>query len=173
MTSGPQSSSNSLILKKYSLGVGDRFAHQARAQLRACMMAEAQGLTVVPVWNKSNREHNIVGSKPESVRAAADGAVKSLGWKHSYYVDADHINLTTVGGFLKASDFFTLDVADAIGKPAQPSDVHDFVRHHHELLEPVALPGMNQPLHLSRTAVEQAALKYLFAVKDAGGFIVI
>lgn len=168
MTSGPQSSSNSLILEKYSLGVGDRFAHQARAQLRACMMAEAQGLTVVPVWNKSNREHNIVGSKPESVRAAADGAVKSLGWKHSYYVDADHINLTTVGGFLKASDFFTLDVADAIGKPAQPSDVHDFVRHHHELLEPVALPGMNQPLHLSRTAVEQAALKYLFAVKDAG-----
>src|SRR6476659_6653505 len=98
MTSGPQSSSDSLILEKYSLGVGDRFAHQARAQLRACMMAEAQGLTVVPVWNKSNREHNIVGSKPESVRAAADSAVKSLGWKHSYYVDADHINLTTVDG---------------------------------------------------------------------------
>src|SRR5438552_603557 len=107
MTSGPQSSSSPLTLEKYSLGVGDRFAHQARAQLRACIMAEAEGLTVVPVWNKSNREHTIVGSKPESVRAAADSAVKLLGWNHSYYVDADHINLTTVNGFLRASDFFT------------------------------------------------------------------
>jgi hypothetical protein len=168
MTPGPQSSSTSLTLEKYSLGVGDRFAHQAKAQLRACIMAEAAGLTVIPVWNKSNREHTIVGSQPESVRAAADNAVKSLGWKHSYYVDADHINLTTVDGFLAASDFFTLDVADAIGNPAQPSDVHDFVRHHRELLDPVSLPGISAPLCLSRTAVEQAALKYLFAVKEAG-----
>jgi hypothetical protein len=168
MASGPQSSSSPLTLEKYSLGIGDRFAHQARAQLRACIMAEAEGLTVVPVWNKSNREHTIVGSKPESVRAAADSAVKLLGWNHSYYVDADHINLTSVNGFLSASDFFTLDVADAIGKPAQPSDVHDFVRHHRELLDAVELPGIHEPLHLSRTAVEQAALKYLFAVKEAG-----
>jgi hypothetical protein len=108
MSSGPQSSCKPLTLEKYSLGVGDRFARQARAQLRACIMAEAEGLTVVPVWNKSNREHTIVGSKPESVRAAADSAVKSLGWKHSYYIDADHISLATVDGFLKASDFFPL-----------------------------------------------------------------
>jgi hypothetical protein len=166
--SGSQSSSPSLQLEKYSLGVGDRFAHQARAQLRACMMAEAQGLTVVPVWNKSNREHTIIGSKPESVRAKADDAVRSLGWKHSYYVDADHINLSTVDGFLDASDFFTLDVADAIGQSAQPSDVHEFVRRHQELLKPVSLPGFDEPLQLSRSAVEQAALKYLFAVKEAG-----
>ena len=168
MTSGSQSSSNPLTLEKYSLGVGDRFAHQARAQLGACMMAEADGLAVIPVWNKSNREHTIVGSKPESVRVAADCAVKTLGWKHPYYVDADHINLTTVDGFLAASDFFTLDVADAIGKPAPPSDVHDFVRCHRELLEAVELHGIDEPLHLSRTGVEQAALKYLFAVKEAG-----
>ena len=43
-----------LILGKYSLGVGDRFAHQAKAQLRACMMAAEQGVEVIPVWNKSN-----------------------------------------------------------------------------------------------------------------------
>jgi hypothetical protein len=70
-----------LKLNKYSVGVGDRFAHQAKAQLQACVRALQQGVEVVPVWNKSNREHNIIGSEPSSVRAAADAAVKALGWK--------------------------------------------------------------------------------------------
>ena len=61
-----------LTLEKFSLGVGDRFAHQAKAQLQACVMAAGHGVTVIPVWNKSNREHGIVGSEPASVRAAAD-----------------------------------------------------------------------------------------------------
>jgi hypothetical protein len=168
MASDSVSTSKTLVLERLSIGVGDRFAHQAQAQLRACMKAQDEGLTIVPVWNKSNREHTIIGSRPESVRAQADHAVRSLGWKHSYYVDADHINLTTVDGFLSASDFFTLDVADAIGKPAQPSDVHSFVKHHQELLEPVALERFDEPLRLSRSVVEPAALKYLFAVKEAG-----
>jgi hypothetical protein len=60
-----------LKLEKYSLGVGDRFAHQARPQLRAFTMAAEKGIDVVPVWNKSNREHLIVGSEPAGVRAAA------------------------------------------------------------------------------------------------------
>jgi tagaturonate epimerase len=59
-----------LDLEKYSIGVGDRFAHQAKAQLRACIMAAERGAAVVPVWNKSNREHGIVGSEPASVREA-------------------------------------------------------------------------------------------------------
>src|SRR5512132_275646 len=102
-----------LKLEKYSLGVGDRFARQAKAQLRACQMAAGRGAAVVPVWNKSNREHLIVGSEPASVRAAADAAVKDLGWNGPYHVDADHINLTTVDRFIGASDFYTLDVAAA------------------------------------------------------------
>src|ERR1017187_6537783 len=85
-----------LTLEKFSLGVGDRFAHQAKAQLQACVMAAARGVPVTPVWNKSNREHVIVGSEPASVRAAAEEAVRLAGWKHAYYVDADHINLGTV-----------------------------------------------------------------------------
>ena len=32
---------------------------------------------------------------PASVRAAADEAVRHLGWAHPYYVDADHINLSS------------------------------------------------------------------------------
>ena len=44
-----------LTLSKFSVGVGDRFAHQAKAQLRACIKLAEQGTEVVPVWNKSNR----------------------------------------------------------------------------------------------------------------------
>ena len=114
------------LLGKYSLGVGDRFAHQAEAQLQACVLAQKQGVEVIPVWNKSNREHNIIGSEPASVRAAADSAVGNLGWKRPYHVDADHINFETVDRFLDASDFFTIDVADWIGKPATAAQIEAF-----------------------------------------------
>ena len=86
-----------LKLGKYSVGVGDRFAHQAKAQLQACVKALDGGAVVIPVWNKSNREHTIIGSEPASVRSAADAAVKALAWKHPYFCDADHIGLQTVG----------------------------------------------------------------------------
>ena len=72
--------SDALELPRFSVGVGDRFAHQAKAQLQACIMAMDAGVEVVPVWNKSNREHTIIGSEPSQTRAAADEAVKELGW---------------------------------------------------------------------------------------------
>src|ERR1017187_7938851 len=98
-----------LTLEKFSLPIWARFAHQAKAQLQACVMAAERGVTVIPVWNKSNREHRIVASEPASVRAAADKAVRQAGWKQPYHVDADHINLRTVDRFIDASDFYTLD----------------------------------------------------------------
>ena len=61
--------------------MGDRFAQEAEAQLRACLMAAEQGANVIPVWNKSNREHTIIGSEPPSVRVAAEAAIKKLGWQ--------------------------------------------------------------------------------------------
>lgn len=109
---------NQLVLPHYSFGVGDRFAHQARAQLQACIKARELGVTVVPVWNKSNREHLIVGSEPSGTRAAADAAVSALKWDLPYFLDADHINLSNVDRFLAPCDFFTIDVADAIVKDA-------------------------------------------------------
>src|SRR5687767_5225306 len=102
-------------IEKFSIGVGDRFAHQAKAQLRACQLIAKDGVDVVPVWNKSNREHSFIGSEPSSVLAAAKEAVASLGWKGGWHVDADHIRLETVDRFIPHSDFFTLDVADSIG----------------------------------------------------------
>src|SRR5277367_2491054 len=107
-----------LPLGKFSFGMGDRFAHQSRAQLQACIRATELGVPIVPVWNKSYREHAFVGSDPSSTRAAADAAVRELGWRKPYHVDADHIRLETVEGFIASSDFYTLDVADAIGRPA-------------------------------------------------------
>src|ERR1035438_3591592 len=116
-------SQKTLQIGRFSFGMGDRFAHQAKAQLQACILAAKQGVEIVPVWNKSNREHTIIGSEPPSVRAAAAKAVKELGWKLPYFCDADHINLTTVDRFLTPCDFYTMDVADYIGKPAETASI--------------------------------------------------
>ncbi len=98
--------SDGLKLPRFSVGVGDRFAHQAKAQLAACIKAAQAGVEVVPVWNKSNREHMIIGSEPSQTRLAADAAVKELKWTKPYFLDADHINLKTVQRFLDPCDFF-------------------------------------------------------------------
>jgi len=158
----------SLMLPKYSIGVGDRFAHQAKAQLAACMKASAAGVEVVPVWNKSNREHMIIGSEPTETRAAADAAVKELGWTKPYFLDADHINLKTVQRFLDPCDFFTLDVADLIGKPAKDEDVKAFLGAHPELVGTVTIPEIAEPFKTDRAFVEGVAHKFLAAVKHAG-----
>lgn len=154
-------------LAKYSIGVGDRFAHQAKAQLRACVLASEQGVNVIPVWNKSNREHSLVGSQPESVLVAAKAAVKELGWTKPYHVDADHIRLETVEGFLPFADFFTLDVADSIGRPPPPDLVMAFVRQHPELCGRVEIPGIATAFEVNRAEVARIAGKYLMAVGDA------
>src|SRR5260370_39569074 len=110
-----------LQLEKYSLGVGDRFAHQAPAQLRACIMAAEHGAEIIPVWNKSNREHVTIGSEPSSTRGAADEAVKALAWKKGDHVDADHLRLEEGERFVPHSDLYTTDRAGWVGKPAEPA----------------------------------------------------
>ncbi len=148
--------------------MGDRFAQEAEAQLIACIMAAKQGADVVPVWNKSNREHLIIGSEPPSVRAAAEAAIKKLGWTKEWHIDADHIRLETVDRFMSASDFFTIDVADSIGKAAKPDDVKRFVDKHPELIGSVEIPGVDGGAKTTRADVERVANKFLFAVQEAG-----
>ena len=155
-------------LQRFSFGVGDRFAHQAKAQLQAFQRLAEDGIQVAPVWNKSNREHTFVGSQPQSVLDAAQAAVTALGWTEPWHVDADHINLTTVDRFLGCSDFFTLDVADAIGQSAASSDVTAFVDRHPELVGTVTIAGIETPFSTTRTDVERIASKYMKAVQDAG-----
>ena len=155
-------------LPKYSVGVGDRFAHQAKAQLAACIKAKEAGVEVVPVWNKSNREHTIIGTDPKQTRKAADAAVKELGWKQPYFLDADHINLKNVERFIEPCDFFTIDVAEEIGKPAKPEDVDAFVARHPELVGEVRIPRIAEPFKTDVTFVKNVANKFLAAVQDAG-----
>ncbi|AWM37446.1 hypothetical protein GobsT_45890 [Gemmata obscuriglobus] len=157
-----------LTLGKFSVGVGDRFAHQAKAQLRACQLAAAAGAEVTPVWNKSNREHTIIGSDPASVRTSADAAVKELNWTKPYHVDADHIRLETVERFLPACDFYTIDVADSIGRPATADAIKIFTTRHPELLGTIAIPGVSEPFTLAPADIARIIGKYLKAVKDAG-----
>src|SRR5258705_187100 len=160
--------SKALRLEKFSFGVGDRFAHQAKAQLRACMQAAARGVEVTPVWNRSPREHGIVGPRPPSARSSAEEAVRELGWTKPFHVDADHIRLDTVDPFIDHSDFYTLDVADAIGQPAATADLQAFVEHHPELLGRLEIPGIEEPFETSRADIERIAGKYLNAVQEAG-----
>ena len=83
-------------IAKYSFGIGDRFGNQGKAQLSALIKAKNAGIDIVPVWNKSHREHGIVGTSPADVRTEADTSVKALGWEDEYHVDADHINMSNV-----------------------------------------------------------------------------
>lgn len=157
-----------LQLARFSFGVGDRFAHQAAAQLRAFQMLAEQGVEVVPVWNKSNREHTFIGSEPMSVRDAAERAVRECGWNKPWHVDADHIRLNTVDRFLPCSDFFTIDVADSIGQPPAGEAVAAFVKRHPELVGEIRIPGIAKPLAISAEQLQKTLEKYLAAVAEAG-----
>jgi hypothetical protein len=155
-------------LDRFSIGLGDRFAHQAKAQLQACILAGEAGVNVIPVWNKSNREHMIIGSDPISVRLAADDAVKELGWKLPYFCDADHINLSTVDRFVSACDFYTIDVAELIGKPADPLSVEDFVGRHPELIGEITIESIVQRVDIPAELLRRTATNFLGAIMEAG-----
>jgi hypothetical protein len=155
-------------LGKYSLGIGDRFNHEGKAQLNAIIKAKNNGVDVTPVWNKSNREHNIVHSEPEGTRIEADEAVRILEWEDTYCVDADHINLTNVDRFIDHADFFTLDVAMYIGNESNAADVEEFFELCAVLGDRVEIPGINEPIEITVDLLKSVAGKYLAAVKEAG-----
>jgi hypothetical protein len=99
---------------------------------------------------------------------AAQDAVAALNWHKPFHIDADHIGLKTVDGFLDSSDFFTLDVADFIGEAADENDVQTFVANHPELTGDIAIVGIEKPLSISRDEVQRVARKFLLAAQEAG-----
>ncbi len=155
-------------LEKYSFGMGDRFMHQGRAQLQAVINAKEAGVNITPVWNKSDREHVIVGTEPLSLREEADAAVAALGWTGPYRVDADHINMGTVDRFVGCSDFFTIDVGDAIGERAPDADISAFVNRHSRYVGELEIPGAGS-FPVTRDTIAQVAATFLKAVQTAGG----
>ena len=152
---------------KFSFGTGDRFGLQGKAQLEAVAEAGKWGTEIIPVWNKSFREHSIVGTTPADTRTEADHAVRALGWQRPYYVDADHINLSNVDAFIPYSDFFTMDVANAIGKPASPEETDAFIAGNATPSRVITLPGMDKPIPADDTYLRHFAGQYLRAIREA------
>jgi len=155
-------------LPRYSFGVGDRFARQGTAQLDALIQARERGVEIAPVWNKSHREHSIIGTDPMDARREADAAVAARGWDGSYFVDADHINLGNVDLFLDACDFYTIDVADQIGGEAPSDGVRAFVEGNAAYLGTIGVDGIDEELRVSREDLERIGSTYVSAIRQAG-----
>jgi tagaturonate epimerase len=155
-------------LEKYSFGIGDRFGFECTAQLRALQKAGAGGARIVPVWNKSNREHAIARTVPEDARKASDEAVRACGWTDSYYVDADHIGLATVDPYIQSHNFFTIDVADYIGKPPSAETAVSFFAAMAPYQGALSIPGMEAPVQITEPVLAEFAGKYLCAISEAG-----
>jgi tagaturonate epimerase len=153
---------------KYSIGIGDRFGKQGKAQLTALLKAQEQGIEITPVWNKSFREHRLIGTQPQNVREEAEAAVQSCGWSGSYFVDADHVGMKNVDIFIDASDFFTLDVADFIGRRAGDDEIRMFVTRNVHYAGDLHIPGLDSPMRITRQMIESVAEQYLYAVMEAG-----
>jgi hypothetical protein len=157
-----------MSLERYSIGIGDRFGQEGSAQLEALQLAEREGVAISPVWNKSFREHSFIGTSPADTRSGADAAVKDRGWNHPYYVDADHIGLKNVDLFLPSSDFYTLDVADFIGKSADDQSIGSFVRSVNRFTGRLEIPGVHAPFKITEEDIRNVAKKYLLAIQEAG-----
>jgi hypothetical protein len=155
-------------IEKYSMGIGDRFGMEGVAQLHAFRKAEERGVVVTPVWNKSHREHSLIGTQPDDVRTEADEAVRATGWRHPYRVDADHIGVKTVDAFLASSDFFTLDVADFIGKSAPDGAIESFVREMEPFRGALRIPGLDAPHEVTDAVLRTIGHRYLYATSEAG-----
>lgn len=155
-------------LPKYSMGIGDRFGKQGRAQLAAIIQANELGAPVAPVWNKSFREHNIIHTKPVDTRREADNAVQALGWEREYFVDADHVNFGNIESFIECSTFFTLDVADYIGRAADADSISAFVHSNKKYIGKLKIAGIDEFFEITESLIQDCAEKYLFAVQEAG-----
>ena len=154
-------------LEKYSFGIGDRFAQQGTAQLQAFQKAHHDHVDITPVWNKSYREHKTVHSHPESVRLEADEAVKKLRWDADYLVDADHINLSNVDDFIDFSDFFTIDVAEYINAEILHEEIEYFIKVNSRFIGRLDIPGLDNPLNISRDFIQHSGEKFLKAIQEA------
>jgi len=151
------------ILGKYSFGLGDRFGHQGGAQLKAVIAAAEKGIEITPVWNKSNREHKTIGTVPHEVREEADRVTAILNFTKPYFVDADHINLETVDGFIDCSDFFTIDVANYIGKKAGDEHIEKFISESKCYSGGFRFPSTGKFFETNERQIRQIAEKYLYA----------
>ena len=155
-----------MLIEKYSFGTGDRFGKEGRAQLKAIQEINKLGFNVVPVWNKSHREHSIVKTSQAQVAKEAQDAIKANGWEGNYYVDADHISMAIVDGFMDYSNFFTIDVAHFIGKKADANEKDKFINNHKKYVGKLSIPGIDEDFDITKEFIGEVADNYLNAIKE-------
>ncbi len=155
-------------LGRFSFGAGDRFGIEGRAQIEAFLLAKRKGVAITPVWNKSHREHSIIGTRPEDVRTEADQAVREAAWDGPWFVDADHVSASNVEAFISSSDFFTLDVARSLAVPAEIGEAEDFFRRNRVYLKPIESDLINEPIYFPSDITISAARRMLPAAREAG-----
>lgn len=155
-------------ISKYSIGIGDRFGHEAKAQLKAIIEANKKLINIIPVWNKSFREHGITKTKPYDTRVAADKAVQELNWTGQYFIDADHINMSNVNEFIDHSDFFTIDIAEFIGNKNDEGKLIEVLNQNSKLIGEISIPNIAEAFKLSKNELEIIIKKYSPAITEAG-----
>lgn len=154
-------------LNKYSIGTGDRFGSEGRAQLKAIIKAQEIGINVDIVWNKSYREHLITNTTPLDVLKEAQEAVRELNWKGNYYIDADHVDLSNVHSFIDSCNYFTFDIANYIGERASERDIEIFIDKYKYLIGEIFIPKTNKTLNIKTIQLNRIAENYLLAIKEA------
>ncbi len=154
-------------LGRFSFGTGDRFGKEGKAQLNAILKIQEDGIPVTPVWNKSNREHETVNTKPKSVLEEAKNAIKALNFTQDYFIDADHIDRDTVDPFLENSNFFTIDVAKFIGEQSISEDIVGFKKFFQQYLSSFNIEGIDAKIDISEADFQEMTKTFLFAMKKA------
>ncbi|SMO79848.1 tagaturonate epimerase family protein [Fodinibius sediminis] len=156
------------MLGRYSLGIGDRFGQQGKAQLASIQKAKHKfDRLIIPVWNKSHREHQIIGTTPGDVRREAEEAVAALHWKAPYGVDADHITKDIVDPYIPCSNFFTIDVADYIGEEGRAADKENFIREQDNVTGSLSIPGIAEHFQVTDAFLSDWADQYLEPIRQA------
>ncbi len=159
---------NKVELEKFSVGIGDRFGKECLAQLNAVNQAKQFGVDLVPVWNKSFREHSIIGSNPAETSRIVQSAIEISKWSDSYYIDADHINFNSVDHFMDHSNFFTIDVGSFINKKATDEETKAFLIEASIFIGTIEIPGVINKFRIDDKLLLGIAEKYLAAIKEAG-----
>ncbi len=150
-------------LSRFSIGTGDRFGLEGEAQIAAFKALRERGGDADIVWNKSNREHVIIGSSPADQERAAAESIRNTAWNGKWFVDADHITMKTVDWFIPHCNFFTIDVAETIGTPASPDARNTYLARAAFLLN-----KGSAPVEVTKSDLETVADKFLTAVQEAG-----
>lgn len=93
--------------------------------------------------------------------------MRDLRWQAAYFVDADHITRHNVGLFIEHSDFFTIDVADYLNEPPDPTDLTRFIQRHAEYSGQLRIPGLEETFEVKQGRLAEIGRRYLAVIHEA------